>query len=337
MIRIGLGPVARTLAAVATVSIATVASAAELKLAHFMPPQHVMHGAVLEPLANELSAATDGALTIRIFPSGELGQGPQQQYQRAVEGVADITFGLQGYTSNLFPRTMLAELPGIAETPEEATEMMWRAFDDHLAEEYKGTRVLGIWANDLAVIMTTDKPVRTLDDLAGLKIRTPSAQQARILETLGAVPVPMPVTKVYTSLQTGVIDGVMIGPCAIPAFKLNEVVKHYTINPPLAVTTFFTVMNQRSWDALDEAQRSALAELTGRDWSIRAAAAYADCGRRGLDIARQAENSTVIELPAGEIERWRAAVQPVVMESIAALEADGIPGRAIADQMGIAR
>ncbi|MEM7442647.1 MAG: C4-dicarboxylate ABC transporter substrate-binding protein, partial [Pseudomonadota bacterium] len=85
----------------------------ELSLGHFMPPRHTMHGGVFEPWAEQVAEITDGEVTVRIFPAGELGAGPVQQYSRAVDGIADITFGLQGYTSSEFPRTLLAELPGL--------------------------------------------------------------------------------------------------------------------------------------------------------------------------------------------------------------------------------
>jgi len=312
-------------------------SALELKLAHFMSPKHVMHAQVLEPLAAELAEATGGALTIQIYPAGELGAGPQQQYQRAVNGVADITFGLQGYTSNLFPRTMLAELPGIAETPRQVTEMIWNAYDPYLAAEYEGVTVLGIWANDMAVLMTRERPIASLEDIRGMKIRTPSAAQARILEALGAEPVSMPVTKIYNALQTGIIDGVMIGPCSIPGFKLNEVARHYTLGAPLANTTFFTVMNEQAWTELDEDGKAALAGLTGRDMSVKAAAAYAECGERGIELARAGDGNSVVELSEAERARWRAAVAPVIDRTIAELTAAGHPAVEILTEMGVSR
>jgi TRAP-type mannitol/chloroaromatic compound transport system substrate-binding protein len=69
-------------AAAGMTGLADPLAATELKLAHFMSPKHVIHDAVMAPLAEEVAAATDGTLTIRIYPGGELGAGPQQQYMR---------------------------------------------------------------------------------------------------------------------------------------------------------------------------------------------------------------------------------------------------------------
>ena len=73
--------------------------AKELKLAHFMPPVHHLQRIMFVPLAKNLAAATNGKLTIKIYPSGGLGKGPVQQYKRVVTGVTDIGFVFQAYTA----------------------------------------------------------------------------------------------------------------------------------------------------------------------------------------------------------------------------------------------
>ena len=107
--------------------IATSAAAAgkELKLAHFMPLVHILHQKVFLPLAENLAKATGGVLTIKIYLSEALGKGPVQQYKRAVEGVADITFCILSYTASLFPRTLMLALPGVAGSAEESTRKLW--------------------------------------------------------------------------------------------------------------------------------------------------------------------------------------------------------------------
>ncbi len=301
------------------------ATAEELRLAHFMSPRHPMQGAVFEPLAKDVEAATGGALTIRIYPAGALGKGPKQQYKRAVDGVADITFGLHGYTSSQFPRTLLIEIPGLAETPEQATAMLWAAFDDYLEVEYGQTKVLGLWTNSPSVIITRRKPIRRLEDLAGLKIRVPSALAAKMVESWGGVPVPMPVPKVYNALKTGVVDGVLIGASGIKSFKLDEVGKYFTTGLPSNVTAFYLVMNRKAWEKLPADQKAALEKASGREMSLRAASAYARAGAKGLAVARAGSGNEVIALDPAEAERFRSAEAPVIERAIADLEARGIP------------
>ena len=68
--------------------------AAELKMATFMSPKHPINKGVLPPLAKAIAAETGGSLTLKLFPSGQLGKGPVAQYKRVIENVAEITFGI---------------------------------------------------------------------------------------------------------------------------------------------------------------------------------------------------------------------------------------------------
>ena len=74
-----------------------------------------MHTQVMAPFAEKLAEVSGGKLTARIYPAGELGGGPQQLYKRAVDGVADIAFGISGCIETLFPRTMPVAVPGVVE------------------------------------------------------------------------------------------------------------------------------------------------------------------------------------------------------------------------------
>ena len=167
----------RTLAA-ATITAAiglgaTPALSVELKLAHFMSPKHPMDRFIMRPWTKEVEKLSGGKLTVRIYPGGALGKGPVAQFKRAVDGIADITFGLQGFTSNLFPRTGLVELPGMAKNAAIAANKIWDAFP-LLEPEYKRVKVLALWTNETQTIMTKSKPIRSVDDMKGLKFRVPS-------------------------------------------------------------------------------------------------------------------------------------------------------------------
>jgi len=105
-----------------------------LKLASFVPPIYVLHKPIFLKLADDLKAATDGSVGIKVYASGELGAGPVAQYQRAVKRIAEISYGLQGYTSPIFPRNLLIELPGVAKNPEDATRKIWKVMDEYLRQ-----------------------------------------------------------------------------------------------------------------------------------------------------------------------------------------------------------
>ena len=112
-----------------------------------------------------------------------------------------------------------------------------------------------LWNSDSASLMSKGKPIRTLEDIKGMKIRTPSAAQSAQLEALGATPIDMPATQIYNNLDRGVIDATMIPMSAALDFKLIEVAKYFTIDAPLGRSPFLVAMNQR------RATRSCRADL----------------------------------------------------------------------------
>ncbi|MHA1536773.1 MAG: TRAP transporter substrate-binding protein [Alphaproteobacteria bacterium] len=305
----------------------SIAEAKELKLAHFVSPKHPMHRFVMAPMAKDLAAATNGKLTIRIYPAGALGKGPKAQFKRAATGVADITFGLHGYTSNQFPRTLMVELPGLSSGPVQATRMLWAVYNSHLRAEYTKVVALALWANDSAVLITRDKPVRNLADIKGMKIRVPSKLAANLVKAWGGTPVPMPVPKVYNALKTGIVDGVFIGASGIRSFKLNEAGNYVTTGLPVTVAGFYLVMNRKAYNALSAAEKSALAKVSGRARSLKAASIYARAGTGGLKLF--AKTKKVIALSPAEAAKFRAVANKVVTGTVSGLEKRGIAGRDI--------
>lgn len=308
------------------------AQAVELKLAHFTSPNHPMDRLVMRPWGKEVAKRSNGSLTVRVYPGGELGKGPAAQYKRAADGVADITFGLQGYTSSLFRRTLLVELPGIAPDAVAATQMIWKAIGA-IQGEYERTKVLALWVNDKAVIMTRNKAVRTLDDVKGMKIRTPSKLQGDIIKAMGATPVAMPVTRMYNALKTGVVDGLMVAPSVIRSFKIGEVAKYYTVGP-FANTAFFLVMNKQAYDGLSAEHRKIVDETSGEALSVKAAGIYKKAGAGSLAGEQKSGRGEVITLSDAEDKRFREALNGVRATTVKALSDKGIDAENILAAMG---
>jgi len=117
------------LASLCALAIGTMAQANELKLAHFSSTKYPLHTNVFVPLAEELAAITNGETTIRVYPGGELGAGPVKQYDRAIDGVADIVYALPGYTASQFRKTLLVELPGVVPEGADITGEIWEDID----------------------------------------------------------------------------------------------------------------------------------------------------------------------------------------------------------------
>jgi TRAP-type C4-dicarboxylate transport system substrate-binding protein len=286
--------------------------AEELKFANFTPPFHTINKSVIEKLDSELSARTGGELRVRGYHGGELGSGPVEQYVRAVQGVADIVWGLPGYTSSQFRKTMIAELPGAIPPEKPGYEALWAAYDPHLKDEFPATKPLALWTSEPNIFIMRNKVIRTPADLAGLKVRVAGATAAEVAEALGATPVQMPINQVYNALQTGLIDGVITGASTLTDFKLDEVADAITTGAPLGRIAFYTVMNLAKYESLPAEHRAAIDAVAGIPLSKSAEDAWYAAADAALDAARADARNTVVDLTPEEAAPFAEAVRGVV-------------------------
>ncbi|HIF11105.1 MAG TPA: C4-dicarboxylate ABC transporter substrate-binding protein, partial [Sneathiellales bacterium] len=106
---------------------AATSSAKELKLSYFMGPPHPMNAAVFTPFGEKLAEVSGGMLTVKQFPGGALNSAPPKQYSILLDGIADVAFGLPGYTAQLFPITNVLTVPNVAGDAVDGTKALWRA------------------------------------------------------------------------------------------------------------------------------------------------------------------------------------------------------------------
>lgn len=271
--------------------------AAELSLAYFMGPKHSMNKGVFTPFAEKLNEVSGGALTVKQYAGGALNKSPPKQYSILLDGVADIAFTVPGYTADVFPKTNVVSLPGVCDSAVECTEGLQRARAE-LEQEYNA-KVLALWANTPAVLITKDKPVRTVEDLKGMKVRVTSKADAAFVEALGASAIAQPVSVVNQNLANGVIDAIMIDPSAIRSFKLHEVAKHVTTWFPGSGSPFALLMNQEVYDEMSAEEQAWVDEAASTELSLNAGKSYGAAGEGGLKLAKES-GLEMIDLPDSE-------------------------------------
>lgn len=311
----------RTVLAAAAITVgATVAvSADELKFANFTPPFHTINASVIEKLNADISAATGGALTVRGYHGGELGAGPAEQYVRVVQGAADIAWGLPGYTSSQFGKTMIVELPNAIPLDMPGYEALWRAYDE-IAAEYPATKPLAIWTSEPNIFIMKDRQIRTPADLQGLKMRVAGSTMADVATALGATPVQMPINQVYNALQTGLIDGVITGASTLSDFKLDEVANSYTLGANIGRGSFYTVMTLARYEALPADQKAAIDAVAGLPLSKSAEDAWLVTANSAMEAARASGDNTVIDLTPEEAQAFADAVAAVADTYVATVD-----------------
>jgi TRAP-type C4-dicarboxylate transport system substrate-binding protein len=302
--------------------------AVELRFATGFPASHLMQKHVWEPWAEEVAKKSNGTLTIRMYPGGALGPAPAT-FQRVKAGVADIGYSLQGFTSDQFPRTLLLEMPDVAQDNATATRKLWAVYD-LIKEDYPGVKVLGLLSTGPNVLATRDKAVRTLDDAKGIRMRVPSKLVGEILTAMGASPVFMNIVEAYNAVQTGVLGGVVTGTSALRGFKLGEVLRYYT-DYALGVSPQFVVMNQASYDKLSPEHKKIIDESTGLNFSLKGAEVYDKEAIEQLKEEVDRGRGQEIKVSADQRASFDRAIRPALDK--AAAEQKGINAARILDAM----
>ncbi len=280
----------------------------ELSLAHFLTAHHVLVEAVFTPLSRELAELSDGTLAVRQFPAGALNSSAPAQYSILRSGVADIALVIPSYNADLFSKTDLIAFPGVCKTALECTESLLRA-RPVLEVEYDA-KVLGLWATSAPVLLTRDTPVRTLEDMHGLKIRVATRSAIPFIEALGASAIMQSATVVHQSLATGVIDGVAISPSGIAAYQLHEPAVYLTTWLPVSGLPFALLMNHGVYEALSPEEQEWIDEAADNSLSWAGGDAFARASATGLRMAEEA-GVQIIELPESEKRRFEAAIASV--------------------------
>ncbi|MEM9247993.1 MAG: TRAP transporter substrate-binding protein [Pseudomonadota bacterium] len=341
-----LRPSLTSVAAAAALRIATMLGAlapggasaeTELRLHTFVPPGHIIYTQIIEPLAAQIEEETGGEVTMTLYPSMQLGGKAPDLIRQAREGTVDMVFSLPGYTSPQFPRTQMIELPGLRADGTATTALMWDLLEDgYFDPEYDGLKVIALWASDDAGILTSQTPVRSLDDIAGLLLRTPSAGQANQIEQMGGTPVAIPMPQVYQQLERSVIDGALVPFTTILDFRLHEVANHFTVTGPLfGRSQFAIVMNEESYNGLAPEHQAVIDRLTGEGLSQKATQTYLDRAAEATQFVRDADDKDVIEVSAAEQDRIRQVLAPIYEQWMKAMAEQGIDGAAMLSAAGI--
>ncbi len=280
----------------------------ELSLAHFLSAGHVLNEDMFSPLTEEVEKLSGGTMTIRLYPAGALNSSAPAQYSILLSGVSDLALVVPAYTADLFPKTDLISFPGVCKTAVECTEALQRA-RPILEDEYDA-KVLGLWANDAPILLTRDRPVRTLEDMHGLKIRVSTRSAIPYIEALGASAIMQSATVLHQSLSTGVIDGVAVSPSGIESFQLHEPTNYLTNWLPLSGLPFALLMNQGVYDDLSPEEQGWIDQISDLSFSIAGAKAFARSGATGMRMARGG-GVQIIDLSETEKQRFNEAIAPV--------------------------
>ena len=313
-------------------STASVVSAKEVQLRFSspFPTMQTITGKVIQPWIDQINEAGKGKVHIRLYPAGALGKAPDQ-YILAETGVADFAYHLADYTPGRFPMTSVFSLPFMVPSGEKVSAAMWKTFQKEAKykDEYDKVKVLALFGHSGGNFHTVKKPIRNMSDFQGLKIRTANPAISEALKIWGAVPLAMPITETYQSLERGVIDGTVLNWEGMGVFKLNEVCKYTTV-VELYTMPMMIVMNKNKWDNLSADIKKLLGSTTGLNMSMEAGAAFDKMEKPFREKSLKLGMEEIILDPT-ELTKLKASTMPLRAGWVKEYTAKGYPAQQILD------
>ena len=300
-----------------------------LSLSHIYPPTHFVHTEMVTKWVEEVEKENKGYLKINVFPGGTL-LTPAEAYDGVVSGTADIALGVFAYTRGRFPVMEGFELPGIYfGSCTATTAVAWEGVKNFRPKELNDTKLMFLFSVGPGSLYSKKK-VGTLSDLKGMRIRA-TGLTAKSIKAFGAVPVAMPMPEAYEALSKGVVEGNIGPPEILKGLKQAEVTRYITILPPVYNSIQFMVINLKKWNSLSGDVQMAI-EAINEGFNIRAGQIWdSQMKANGIDYAVNEHGLQIVRLSEIDNNAAMAAMQPLLDDYVARMNAKGLPGQEILD------
>lgn len=295
--------------------------AVKLTFSHFWPVGHPITESLAE-WGKEIEERTKGQITIVMFPGGTL-TSADKCYDGVVKGISTMCSSAPSYTRGRFPLMEVTDLPLGYRSALVAAKLSNAVYKQFQPKELSDVKVMYFHATGPTIIHTK-QPVKTLEDLKGMRIRT-TGLGAKIVTALGATPVAMPMGDAYDALSKGLVDGSTAPIASLGGFKWGEVVKYTTQNFGTAnVTVFFVVINKKVWNSLTPDIQKII-EQVNEEWIDKIGKVWDQYDLTGRNFTLKLGNK-IIPLSKEEDERWVKSVKSTLADYVKDMKAKNLPG-----------
>lgn len=297
-----------------------------LTMSSWVGPNHPLTRDVLGGWAAAVEKATNGRVKMQMLAKHPVA--PQGTFDGVRDGVMDVSYVTASYTPARHPLPLLAELPGSGGTAEINSVAFSRIHWKHLhkAGEYKGVKLLGVFTHGPGQMFLVKKPVNSVADIAGMKIRSGGGISEASAKALGASPLVKPAPESYEILASGVADGTFFPSESIRSFNLDKVVKHATIFPGgFYSSAFGFFMNEDKWNKLSKQDQDAINSVSGEALARLAGKAWDAADKGGME-ALKAAGVNIQQASPAFIADVRSRTEPLANNWIQAANAKGLDG-----------
>jgi len=294
------------------VPLAAAADPVTLKFASPAPPMSQVNTWGITPWIEDVQKAAGPELEIKLFAGPALGNF-NNVYDRTINGVTEISFGVFGSMGGEFPRTEVSSMPFQTDSDVEASVALWRVLQNGLiAEEYARVKPLGLFTFPASGFHTR-KEVKTAEDLKGLKMAVFGRLGAREIELLGATPITMTPADAYQAAERGLVQAVMVGWSAVLPFKLHEVT-NFHLEASLGQAPAFVFMNKDAYARLSDGAKKAIDKFSYEALSRRMGEVTDKQDELGRSTVKNIPNHTIYKLPPAEADAWKKLLAPMIQE-----------------------
>ncbi|VBB43266.1 TRAP dicarboxylate transporter-DctP subunit [uncultured Desulfatiglans sp.] len=291
----------------------------------FFPPTHIQTK-VPQAWAKEIEELSGGRIKIKIFTGGSLTPAPQI-YDGVVKGISDFGSSVLAYSPGRFPIMEAVDNPLGYRNAFIATKVINELYNKFKPQEMSDVHICYLFAHGPGLLHTVNKPVRRLEDIQGLKIRSTGTSQL-IVRAYGAAPVAMSQGETYDALRKNIVDGTLVPMEALEGFKQGEVLKYTTLTYSSAYTQgFFVAMNLKKWNSLPPDLQQIITDVSEKYVNITAKA-WEDSDESGREFVEKLGHE-FIELSDEESAKFKEAVKPVFDTYIKNANAKGVDGEAV--------
>jgi TRAP-type transport system periplasmic protein len=310
-------------------SLPGIAMAQPIKLTYAnFPPAPTFPCVQMERWKTEVEKRTAGKVSVQTFPGGTL-LDAKNMMDGVIAGQADIGNLCMAYQPGRFMVTNATALPLGFPDATVASLVLWDLYNKYKPEEFAKVKVLTMFACAPANIYTKT-PVRTLDDMKGMRLRA-SGHVADLVTLLGGTPVGMPQSETPEALQKGVVMGAVSSLETLMDFKFAELCRYVTIiDGP--IYPFAVVMNWNSWNKLPPDVQKVMDDM-GLEQS-RWTGEYMDNHvKESLAWSKKNHNIEIFNLSKDDQAKADKLVEPMIGKWLEEAKAKGLPAEAILADM----
>lgn len=294
----------------------------EFSYSVFFPPVH-KNAILAQKFCDEINKRTNGRVKITVFAGGTLTKA-DKVYDGVVNGLSDLGMSVVSYTKGRFPASELVELPHGYLNGWVATRVANDYYKKFKPVEFDNVHVLYFHAHGPSVLLTVNKPVRQLEDMKGLVIRS-TGIGAAIIGALGAKGYGAAQNEAYDLMSKNTIDGSYTPREVLEGWKQAEIVKYVTQCTDVGSTAnMYVVMNKDKWNSLPADIQNIFTQVS-EEWIDKHGMVWTNYDVSAMSYFKTFEGREVINLTPTESSRWVEATLPLISDFIRDLAGKGMP------------